>query len=146
MESGPNRGVIDAFSRVLEQILMKPSFKDDLRALLQNVDPENSSRLIKTILSTDIEVPLSLMSTLPAIANSFIKMAEELIKQVNNSFPAPVLQAFTESLLAEVDYPALAAAINGAKKFGRDLSPVFQEALKRLESEQAALTKENAHE
>lgn len=146
MMSQPNRGIIDALSRVLEQILLKPSFKDDLRALIQNIDPENSPRLIKAIMGTDIEVPLSLVSSLPAIANIFIKTTEELIRQVNESFPAPVLQAFTESLLAEVDHVALANAVNGAKRLGRDLSPVFAEALKKLESVQAAPPKEIAHE
>jgi len=146
MESQTNRGVIDAASRVLEQIILKPSCKDDLRTLLQNIDPENGARLVKALLSTDVEVPLSIVSALPALANSFIKMAEELIRQINESFPAPILQAFAESLLAEVDHTALANAISGAKRLGRDLSPVFAEAMKKLEDAQAAIPKEHSHE
>ncbi len=139
--SRPNRGIIDAGSRVLEQVMAKPAFKDDLRALLNNIDPENSPRLIRTMLGRDIEVPLAVMSALPGIANILIRMADELIRQVYDKFPDPLLQGFAESLLAEIDHEALARTVEGMQQLGRDLTPVFQEMLKKMETRQVRTAK-----
>jgi hypothetical protein len=146
MTSGQNRGIVDASSRILETIMARPDFKEGLRALLNNIDPDNSPRLAQVILSKDIEIPLAFMCALPGMANIVIRMADEFVRQVNRMFPAPMLQSFAESLLSDIDYEALARAIEGVKGLGQDLAPVFDAALKNIEMRQQGLPKELSHE
>lgn len=136
--SQANRGIIDSSSRVLEELMLKTTFKDNLRALLNNLDPENGRQLVRVALERDIEVPLSIVSVLPAVANALIIMADELVRQVSEKFTPPLLQAFAESLLSEIDHKTLAQLIQNARLLVKDISPAFQEALKSLEQERAA--------
>ncbi|HQJ07671.1 MAG TPA: hypothetical protein PLF54_01625 [Deltaproteobacteria bacterium] len=138
--SQANRGIIDAGGRMIGELMEKTAFKDSLRALLQNIDPENGPQLVRTVLEKDIEVPLSIVSSLPGIANTLILMADELIRQVLEKFPPPLLTAFIESLLAEIDREALARVIEGSRQIVRDLSPVFREAIDAAGQERTART------
>jgi len=82
------------------------------------------------------------VSVLPAVANSLILMADELIRQVNAKFPPPLLQAFIGSLLSEIDRKTLAQVIEGARQLAQDLSPAFRETLDAPEHKLAAGAKE----
>jgi hypothetical protein len=146
MTSRANRGIIDAVNRVLEQAFKKTSFKDDLRALLMNIDPENAPMLVRTFLGKDIEVPLALLSALPGLANTLILMADELAAQVNEKFPTPLLQGFAESLINEIDQKSLSRAVTGITRLVETLQPVFQEASARFEKQLAEPGKEASHE
>jgi len=50
-----NKGVIDLTDRVLKELLKKPGFKEGTRTVLQNIDPESSRRLVRTMLWQDPE-------------------------------------------------------------------------------------------
>ena len=50
-----NKGIIDLTDRVLKELLKKPGFKEGVRTVLQNIDPESSRRLVRTILWQDPE-------------------------------------------------------------------------------------------
>jgi hypothetical protein len=138
MTSGPKRGIVDAGARILEAAMARPDFKEGVRTLLSGIDPDNSARLARVILSKDIELPLSLLSALPGMANIVIRVVDELVRQVREAFPAPLLQGFAESLLSEIDYEALARAIENVQGLGRDLSPVLAGALMALAQKMAA--------
>jgi len=133
MERQNTRGIIDAQSRILEELLGKTAFKDGLRSLLRNIDPENSPKLIRALMGKDIEVPLAIVSALPAIANCFIRIADELLVEVRGKFPPPLLAGFVASLLDEIDKEALARAVANSRGLAEDLTPVFQAAMKALE-------------
>ena len=130
MAEHEGRGIIDAQSRILEELLDKTAFKDGLRQFLRNIDPENSPKLVRTLLGKDIEVTLALMAALPELLNVFILALDELISQVKEKFPPALLNDFVRSLLDDIDQETLARAITGAKELGDQLSPVFKEALK----------------
>ncbi len=134
MTEHAGRGIIESKSRIIEELLEKTAFKDSLRLFLRNIDPENSPQLVRTILGKDVEVPLALVGVLPAIANCIIRAVEELIIQVNEKFPPPLLAGFVESLLEEIDKEALERAIANAKVLADDLAPVFKEAWKAIEN------------
>lgn len=127
MNSHPHRGLTDMGSRILDKLLSKTAFKDDLRALLRNIDPENSPLLVRTLLEKDPEVPLAIVCALPAIANCFIKAAEELLTRIQSQYPPALLQGFVRSLMQEVDRESLARVAARAKQLGEDLSPVVNE-------------------
>jgi hypothetical protein len=122
------RGIIESQSRILEDLLEKTAFKDGLRHFLNNIDPENSPNLIRTLMGKDIEVTLALMAALPALANAIILALDELISQVREKFPPALLADFTKSLLDDIDKEALARVMTGGKELGDQLSPVFKAA------------------
>ena len=127
MNRHPNRGLMDLGSRILDTLLSNTAFKDELKSLLRNIDPENSPRLVRTFLEKDPEVPLAIVCTLPAITNCFIKAAEEFLTRIQNQYPPALLQSFARSLLQEVDRESLTRVAARAKQLGEDLSPVVNE-------------------
>ncbi|HNY64588.1 MAG TPA: hypothetical protein PKM41_04065 [Deltaproteobacteria bacterium] len=142
MKESTNRGIIDSGSRVMDELLRKTAFKDSLRHLLQNIDPQSAPQLVRVLMGRDIEVPFSILCSLPAVANSLILMVDELIRQIREMFPDPLLNDFMESLLNEIDYQALARILEGTKKLSEAMSPAFQGALTKLTAEGASQTGE----
>ena len=130
MAEHKGRGIIDAQSRILEELFDKTAFKDGLRHFLRNIDPENSPKLVRTLLGKDIEVTLALMAALPELINALILALDELISQVRVKFPPALLNDFVRSLLDDIDREALTRVMTGTKELGDQLSPVFREALK----------------
>ncbi len=133
MEETTNTGLIESRSRVLEELFAKTAFKDSLRLFLKSIDPDSSPQLVRTLLGTDIEVPLAVVGALPAIANCFIKAGMELVVQVRGKFPPPLLAGFVESLLQDIDKDTLARLITEIRDLGKDLEPVFLVALRAME-------------
>ncbi|MGO9146939.1 MAG: hypothetical protein ACLQDF_11280 [Desulfomonilia bacterium] len=137
MEENTNTGLIESRSRVLEELLAKTTFKDSLRLFLKSIDPESSPHLVRTMLGTDIEVPLAVAGALPVLANCFIKAGHELIVQVREKFPPPLLASFVESLLDEIDKETLANLIVEAKELKNDLAPLFFAVWKVIQDQAA---------
>ena len=129
MDMHSDRGLLDMQSRVLAGLLSKTSFKDSLQALLRNIDPENSPKIIRTLMETDPEVLLSVMSALPAVADCVIRAADELLRRIRAQYPPELLQGFARSLLEEIDRESLARVISQARQLSKELSPVVREAL-----------------
>lgn len=129
-------GIIDSNNRILEEVLGKPAFKEGLRLVLMNIDPQNSPRLVRTILGTDVEVPLAIVGALPALANAVILALDELLLQVREKFPPVLLADIVESLLNEIDRETLARVMAGAKDLNELLSPVFSAAWTAAQQQQ----------
>ncbi len=136
MAEQTGRGIIDSNNRILEEVLDKPAFKEGLRLVLMNIDPQNSPRLVRTILGTDVEVPLAIVGALPALANAVILALDELIIQVREKFPPVLLADIVESLLNEIDPESLARVMAGAKDLSELLSPVFRAAWTAAQQQQ----------
>ncbi len=132
MEGHVRRGLVATTADILGELLDKPAFKDSLRLFLKNIDPENSPLLVRTLLGRDIEVPLAVAGVLPSLANVVLLAACELIVQVREKFPAPLLAGFVESLLSEIDRDTLARLVVEIDGLGSDLGPVFGEAWKSV--------------
>ncbi|HVN72903.1 MAG TPA: hypothetical protein VMU10_12875 [Desulfomonilia bacterium] len=133
MEEHTGRGIIESGSRALEELLAKTAFKDSLRLWLLNIDPENSPQFVRTLMGRDIEVPLALVSAMPALANCLIKAVDEVLAQIRDKFPKPLLAGFISSLLEEIDADALGRAIKNAGALSEDLAPIFRAAWKSIE-------------
>jgi hypothetical protein len=129
------RGIIDSQSRILEELLEKTAFKDGLRHILLNIDPENSPQLVRTLMSKDIEGTLALISVLPALANAVILALDELISQVREKFSPALLNDFVQSLLEDIDRETLARVMSGMKELSDQLSPVFKTAWKAADKQ-----------
>lgn len=128
MDERPYAGFIDTRTRILEEILSKTTFKDSLRLFLKNIDPDSSPELVRTLLGKDIEVPLALMAAMAPIANCLIKGVCELIVQIREKFPSPLLAGFVESLLDDIDTETLSRIIKEAGELWVELEPAFHAA------------------
>jgi hypothetical protein len=137
MEEKSYMGYIETRSRILDELLEKTAFKDNLRLFLKNIDPNSCAQLVRTLLGKDIEVPLALTGALPVFANCFIKAGYELITQLREMFPPPLLASFVDSLLDEIDKDTLARLIAESRALGNDLAPVFLAAWKVIEHKTA---------
>lgn len=133
MEDHARRGFIETKADVLGEVLGKTAFKESLRLFLKDIDPEHGPLFVRTLLERDIEVPLAVAGALPAIANSLIKAACELIVQVREKFPAPLLAGFVESLLADIDKDDLARLVTEFNDLARDLGPIVHAAWKTVQ-------------
>jgi len=125
-----SRGLIDAADRSLEELLSRPVFKDSLRSIIKNIDPESARRLVNTIMWKDQEVLLALMGSLPLIANTIITALDELLAQMNQKFSPELLKGFTESILADIDIDKLLNVTSRFQELKNELSPVLDKALK----------------
>lgn len=134
MNESVNTGFMERRRKVIEEALGRPSFKDSLRLFLKDIDPGAGPELVRTILGKDVEVPLAVVSSLPSLANLFIRAGLELITQVRSNYPSPMLAGMVAALLRDVDTETLAGLMAGMKELGRDLGPVWQEFEQALEA------------
>ena len=132
MDNRQDTGILENQTNVAEELLASTSFKDSLRLFLKNIDPESGPVLVRTLMGRDVEVPLAVISAMPAVANCLIQIAMELVVQVRK-YPAPMLAGMTESLLQDVDKETLALLIREVRELGKDMAPVFRAFSESLE-------------
>lgn len=106
-EQTPTRqGVIDGCNRVCRELLRSPNVRQSLRILLRELDPENAPALVRTLLRTDPELTLGLLSALPGMGNAaLLGMREAMLLLAN--YPPALLASFLAQMAAELDAEAL---------------------------------------
>lgn len=124
MDARTDTGMIEGRRKAAEELLASTTFKDGLRLFLKNIDPDAAPGLVRTLMGTDAEVPLALMSAFPAVANCLIKAAMEFLTLLRQ-YPAPMFTGMVEALLQDIDADTLLKLIGEARDVGRDLSPVL---------------------
>ncbi|TFG38448.1 MAG: hypothetical protein E4H39_00255 [Syntrophobacterales bacterium] len=103
MSDDHNRGIIDATNRIMGVLLKSPTFKSNVKSVLNSIDPDNARELARTILWEDPEIVLSLMGAVPSLANSMIRFLDEIILQVREKFSPELLHDFLGTILQDVD-------------------------------------------
>ncbi len=124
-----SRGLIDAANRTLEELLSRPVFKDSLRSMIKNIDPESTRRLVNTIMWKDQEVFLALLGSIPLVANTLITALDELLAQMDQKFTPELLKGFTESILADIDLKKALSVVSRLQDLFKELSPALNKAL-----------------
>jgi hypothetical protein len=122
-----NKGVIDLADRVLQELLKKPEFKEGVRTVLQNIDPESSRKLVRTMMWQDPEFFLGLLGAIPSIVNSLIKGLDELIIQLNEKFSPLLLHDFIKSIVLSLDKKSLESFVCNGKLLATELWTVAEE-------------------
>ncbi|MBN2298726.1 MAG: hypothetical protein JXM72_09035 [Deltaproteobacteria bacterium] len=92
---------------ILEQILKTPAYKDILRVNLNEMRKETGSSLVKTLLSEDPEVLLSLISAATVFINTLVGASGELAVRVRNMYPPEMLKAYLISMAEDIDREAV---------------------------------------
>lgn len=130
-ESPPRRGIIDATSRILGELLKKPAFKETLKLILGSIDEENAPELVSTLIWQDLEVVLSVVGALPHLANAVINILHETAVQME-SFPAGMLEGLVRQIVEDVDTGKLRETMESLSALFGELEPalgVFRDAL-----------------
>lgn len=103
MSDDHNRGIIDLTNRIVKVLLKRPAFKENLRSLLNGVDPDNARELARTVLWEDPEIVLSLMGALPSLVNAMLRFCDEIILQVREKYSPELLHEFLGEIMRELD-------------------------------------------
>ena len=122
-----NKGVIDLTDRVLKELLKKPGFKEGVRTVLQNIDPESSRRLVRTMMWQDPEFFLGVLGAVPPIVNCLTQSIDELLIQLNEKFPPQLLHDFLKSLVLALDKKTLESIVRNGKVLAAELWTVAEE-------------------
>lgn len=138
MDAKERIGMMERRRLAAREVLSSTTFKDGLRLFLKDIDPGSGREFVRTLLETDAEVPMALVSTLPAVANTLIGMAMELVLQVRGRYPAPLLAGMAASLLQDVDRETLVCLIGEARKLGQDLAPALSAFARAVEEGSSA--------
>jgi hypothetical protein len=93
-------------NQILSQLLQKPVLKNSIKSFLTSIDPNSGSRLVSTFIWQDPEVMLSILASIPAIANIIIKILDEVLVQVMEKFPSDMLDGYAKSLVDDIDREA----------------------------------------
>ncbi|MGA2782909.1 MAG: hypothetical protein ABSF13_13505 [Smithella sp.] len=125
-----NKGVIDLTDRVLKELLKKSGFKDGVRTVLQNIDPESSRRLVRTMMWQDPEFFLGVLGAIPSIINSLAQCVDELLIQLNEKFSSQLLHNFMKSIVLSLDKETLESIVDKGKPLINQLLQVAEEAFK----------------
>ncbi|MCX5849838.1 MAG: hypothetical protein NTW65_10355 [Deltaproteobacteria bacterium] len=122
-----NKGVIDLTDRVLKELLKKPGFKEGVRTLLQNIDPESSRRLVRTMMWQDPEFFLGVLGAVPSIVNSLAQCIDEMLIQLNEKFSPQLLHDFMKSIFISLDKNTLESIVRNGKVLATELWTVAEE-------------------
>jgi hypothetical protein len=121
------KGVIDLTDRVLKELLKKPGFKESVRTVLQNIDPESSRRLVRTMMWQDPEFFLGVLGAVPSVVNSLTQCVDELLIQLNEKFSPQLLHDFMKSIVLSLDKDTLESIVRNGKLLGAQLWVVAEE-------------------
>ena len=125
-----NKGVIDLTDRVLKELLKKPGFKEGVRTVLQNIDPDSSRRLVRTMMWQDPEFFLGVLGAIPCIVNSIAQGVDELLIQLNEKFSPQMLHDFIKSMVLSIDKKTLESILSNGKPLVNELLKTVEEAYK----------------
>jgi hypothetical protein len=105
-------GLIDALTRVLQQLIRTPKFKEAAVVLLNSIDPPAARKLVRVIFWEDTGLFLSIVGAVPSLINAGLELVAELAAQLN-SMPAPLLQEFIDRVVAGIDGAVAGEAAGG---------------------------------
>jgi len=125
-----NKGVVDLIDRILKELLKKPGFKNAMRTILQNIDPESMRSLVRTSMWEDPEMFLAILGAIPATINAVITGLDELIIQLRTKFSPELLHDFVKSLVISIDKKTLKNVIENGKGLSKELFEVAEKALR----------------
>ncbi|MFP3980021.1 MAG: hypothetical protein ACLFUY_01400 [Desulfobacterales bacterium] len=129
MADQTDNGVIDAVDRVLAQLLESPAFKNSIRIMLSNIDPQSARRLVRTVMWRDMDFSLSCAAAPPALINSLVSLVDEALDQINDKFPERMLTEYTADVIEDIDREAIDRIREKGRALYGTLAPVIEEAL-----------------
>jgi hypothetical protein len=135
-----NSTAMPAAGGVMKEVLSTPFVKDLIRSNLQNIKPDKTHPLVKTLMWQDPEVFLSILGAIPPVVNSCTGALAEAGKQINEKFSPDLLRDYVGSILKDInteELKTLAEAYATMIKNLWEVSPEFREAVGNAITEDA---------
>jgi hypothetical protein len=126
-------GLVGMTGAVLERFLEGPDFKENVKAMLRNINPEESPELVRTILWKDTDLILAIVAALPSIINVLIRAADMMIEEVNEKFSPELLRGFAKSLIDDIDKESAKRIVKNGTAIWTVLSPLFVELMRDIQ-------------
>jgi len=143
MPENIDKGLVDLTNRILKVLLSNPTFKDNVRIILQNLDAGSSSEFVKTIFWGDMEFSFSVVAALPEIINIFIGILDESFEQIDKKIPDDLLQSYVVNLFQQIDMKAVERIKNSFSEIREKFSPeIIAEYNKQKSDNTLALSEE----
>ena len=124
-----SRGLVDMLDRIFKVLLNRPSFKKNIQNMLNNIDADAAPGLARTVLWEDMEFTFGLVSALPAIANTFILLGNEIVNQVTDKITPDLLKGFIESMVRDIDVETARELKQNLVSLWNKLEPAITAAL-----------------
>jgi hypothetical protein len=109
-ESVSRRGPVEGSSRILRELLRSPRFKQTMNILLREMDPENVSLLVRTLVHEDPDFFLGLLGATPSLINVGVKGLVETTREMLG-FPPELLEGFLTETAEELDAEQMGEAM-----------------------------------
>lgn len=123
------KGPVDAAGRVLRELIRTPRFKDSVKAVLAEMDPENAAALVRILFWEDPEFSLGLAGSVPEMANTGIEAARETGAQLAR-LPPGLLSGFLAEITRRVNARSLGETLGYAAAVAAGVARVKDQALK----------------
>jgi hypothetical protein len=117
----------------LERFLEGPDFRENVKAVLRNINPEESPELMRTILWKDTDLILAILAALPSIINVMTRAADTMLVEVNEKFPPELLRGFAKSLVDDMDKESAKRIVKNGKAIWAVLSPLFVDLMRDIQ-------------
>jgi hypothetical protein len=118
---------------VLERFLEGPDFKENVKAMLRNIHPEESPELVRTILWKDTDFILAIVAALPSIINVMTRAADTILAEVNEKFSPELLSGFAKSLIDDMDKESAKRIVKNGAVIWSVLSPLFVDLMRDIQ-------------
>ena len=139
------QGLVKMTGTVVERLIESPNFKENVKAVLRNIDPGESSDLVKTLLWKDPELFLAMLGALPVFLNVMIRVIDEMLNEINEKFSPELLHDFVQSLADDIDKDSARRLLKNGTIMFTALAPVFIELWREIESGSPAEEKGGGH-
>lgn len=135
-----NNAAMPAAGGVMKEVLSTPFVKDLIRVNLQNIKPDKTHPLVRTLIWQEPEVVLAILGSIPSAVNSCTGALAEAGRQINEKFSSDLLRDYVGSILKDIDTEELKGLVQAYIALGKNLwdaSPEFREMVGKALTEEA---------
>ncbi len=105
-------GLVEAFARIMRQVIRTPRLRDALVLMLNSIDPEGARELVRVLFWEDTGLFLAIVGAVPSLVNGCCEAASEMAAQFN-AMPTPLLQEFVGRIADGIDGASAGEAAGG---------------------------------
>lgn len=110
------RGIIDAISRVLKELIDTPLVKSILRLTVNDVDPKSASKLLKALVWGDIEFLVNILGFIPSLINTVAEILNDLPGELQH-FPPKMIKGLVSQIIGDIEIERIAEGVNGLVQY-----------------------------
>jgi len=110
------RGIIDAMSRVLTELIDTPLVKSIVRLTVNDIDPKSASKLLKALVWGDIEFLVNILGFIPPLVNTVAEILNDLPDELQH-FSPKMIDGLVSQVIGDIEIKRLAEGVNGLVQY-----------------------------